>query len=202
MPATSRAVVDPTFFNLEAELPYELRLKDFELAIQDVYDLLFDVNSILIERGLDRFDDMLRKQAMSGVISDALTTSLAKHSRALAANRFHNGHPDLVLRGRHENNAVKAGDEGVEIKTTRGKGAPDAHGAREAWLCVFYYVVDDETEPASTREPMTFRKILLARLEVADFRTNERGALGTRTSSPDANGMKKLRANWIYDTGI
>jgi len=36
MPA--REIVDRTAFNASANLPFELRLQDFEIAIQDVYD--------------------------------------------------------------------------------------------------------------------------------------------------------------------
>ena len=62
-------------------MPFGPRLKDFEMAMQDVYDFFYDVNLGLIERGLQRLDDMLRPAIMSGVLSDMLTASLAKHSR-------------------------------------------------------------------------------------------------------------------------
>ena len=84
MPVTRNQVV-AAGFNKAAVLPYELRLEDFKLAIQDVYDFFFDVNSHLVEKGLDRLDDMLRPAIMSGVLSDMLTASLAKHSRTLHA---------------------------------------------------------------------------------------------------------------------
>src|SRR5579862_589689 len=86
-------------FNSNAVLPFELRLEDFSLALQDVYDLFFDVNSFLLEKGLQRLDNMLRPAIMSGLLSDLLTSSLAKHSRALTQNSHFNGHPDLVVRG-------------------------------------------------------------------------------------------------------
>ena len=103
----SRNTVDLTRFNKEAYLPYELRLKDFELAMQDVYDFLFDVNSQLIGKGLQRLDDMLRPAIMSGVLSDMLTASLAKHSRTLTENRYFNGHPDLIVQGVYPANSIK-----------------------------------------------------------------------------------------------
>lgn len=107
-----RNVVVPDKFNESAQLPYELRLRDFDMAMQDIYDFFFDVNRGLIDQGLARLDDMLRP-AMSGLISDMLTTSLAKHSRSLAVNAYHNGHPDLLVGGVYPNNAVKSGSEGV-----------------------------------------------------------------------------------------
>jgi hypothetical protein len=74
----SRNTVDTSKFNRKAQLSYELRLKDFEMAMQDVYDFLFDVNSQLSKKGLQRLDDMLRPAIMSGVLSDMITASMGK----------------------------------------------------------------------------------------------------------------------------
>ncbi len=117
-----RATIDPAKFNPAALLPYDLRHDDFRIAMQDVYDFFYDVNGLLVRKGLPRLDDMLHKQTASGVISDMLTASVAKHSRSLVENQQHNGHPDLVLRGVYPNNSVKSGSEGIEIKSTLKKG--------------------------------------------------------------------------------
>ena len=192
-------LVDADRFNPSATLPYELRLKDFEMAMQDVYDFFYDVNSGLTRKGLERLDDMLRPAIMSGVLSDMLTASLARHARALTMNRFFNGHPDLVVQGIYPDNAVKAGTDGVEIKATRKSGgAVDTHGARDQWMCVFVYEVDTETEPACDRQPMIFTEVYLGRVAVDDFRRNPRGELGTRTATLHREGIQKLRDNWIY----
>jgi hypothetical protein len=194
-----RNLVDPNKFNEGAQLPYELRLVDFQMAMQDVYDFFYDVNFLLAKKGLQRLDDMLRPAIMSGVLSDMLTASLAKHSRALTENRYFNGHPDLIVQGVYPNNAAKAGSEGIEIKTTRKSGgAVDTHGAREQWMCVFVYDVDSETEPVASRGPMTFMEIYLGKVNIEDFRKNPRSELGTRTATLHKEGIKKLRENWIY----
>ena len=99
MPVT-RNKLDPAKLNPNASLPFESRLEDFRLATQDVYDFFFDVNVSLVAKGLDRLDDTLRPAIMSGVLSDMLTASLAKHSRTLVVNCYFNGHPDLVVRRR------------------------------------------------------------------------------------------------------
>lgn len=93
--------VDNSKFNKAVTLPYQLRSADFELAMQDVYDFFYDVNGLLLQRGLHRMDDMLRPAAMSGMISDMLTASMAKHSRTLVENEHFNGHPDLIVQGRY-----------------------------------------------------------------------------------------------------
>ena len=195
----TRNNVEASKFNAEARLPYELRLQDFQMAMQDVYDFFFDVNSHLTRRGLQRLDDMLRPAIMSGVLSDMLTASLAKHSRVLTENRYFNGHPDLIVQGIYSDNAVKAGIEGIEIKTTRKSGgAVDTHGARDQWMCVFVYDVDTVSEPARDRRAMVFVEVYLAQVSVDDFRKNPRGELGTRTATLHKEGIRKLRENWVY----
>jgi hypothetical protein len=198
MPAKRNTPNRPNF-NPKAELPFELRLQDFEIAMQDVYDLFYDVNSGLLEKGLQRLDDFLRPAIMSGLISDLLTASIAKHARTLTVNGYFNGHPDLVVKGVYPGDRIKAGTEGVEIKTTRKTGgAVDTHGARDQWMAVFVYNVDITTEPARERRAMTFSEIYLANVEIADFRKNPRGELGTRTATLHREGVLKLRSNWIY----
>lgn len=197
--AIIRNEAEPSSFNHGAVLPFQLRLKDFELAMQDVYDFFYDVNVLLVSKGLQRLDDMLRPAIMSGLLSDMLTASLAKHSRTLVQNNYFNGHPDLVLRGVYPGDSVKAGSDGIEIKTTRKSGgAVDTHGARDQWMCVFVYDIDNVTEPAARRRPMEFTEVYLGQVSVGDFRQNPRGLLGTRTATLDREGIKKLRQNWIY----
>jgi hypothetical protein len=101
--------------------------------------------------------------------------------------------------GVYPDNCVKAGSEGVEVKTTRKEGgAVDTHGARNQWMCVFVYSVDNESEPARERKPMTFIEVYLGKVSVSDFRMNARGELGTRTATLHRAGIEKLRQNWIY----
>ena len=194
-----RNTLDSAGFNRGLALPFELRLDDFRLAVQDVYDFFHDVNNHLIDRGLQRLEDMLRPAIMSGLLSDMLTASLAKHSRVLTENLYHNGHPDLIVQGRYPNNAVKAGTDGVEIKTTRRSGgAVDTHGARDQWLNVFVYRVDTDSEPARDRAPMTFTESYVSNVTVGDFRRNQRSELGTRTATLHRDGLRKLRDSWVY----
>lgn len=198
MPIVRNQVV-PDRLNAALTLPFELRLRDFEMAMQDVYDFFYDVNEGLVGRGLERLDDMLRPAIMSGLLSDMVTASLAKHARVLTQNLYHNGHPDLIVQGVYPGNGVRSGEQGVEIKTTRKSGgAVDTHGARNQWMCVFVYRVDTETEPATARAPMTFTEVYLAEVTTDDFRRNARGELGTRTATLDRAGLERLRAGWVY----
>lgn len=198
--AIQRQTVDRAKFNPVANYVHNLRQIDFEAALQDVYDFLFDVNNHLTGKGLARLDDMLRPANMSGTLSDMLTGSVAKHSRSLVVNRAHNGHPDLIVGGVYPNDEVKAGDQGVEIKTTLKRGgAVDTHGARDQALCVFVYEVDRLTEPAIDRRPIRFREIYLSEVTVADFTARDRKtAIGTRTANIAGDALQRFRENWIY----
>jgi hypothetical protein len=123
----------------------------------------------------------------------------SRATRSILRGAYFNGHPDLVLRGQYPNNAVKAGEQGVEIKTTRkAGGAVDTHGARNQWMCVFVYQIDGQTEPAIDRRAMTFTEIYLGQVSIDDFRKNARGELGTRTATLHAQGIAKLRNHWVY----
>lgn len=167
--------------------------------MQDVYDFFFDVNTHLVVKGLERLDDMLRPAIMSGLLSDMLSASLARHSRTLVLNKHFNGHPDLVVRGQYPNDAVLAGELGVEVKTTRkAGGAVDTHGARNQWMCVFVYRIDNDAQPAISRAAMSITEVYLGQVTTDDFRKNARGELGTRTATLHAEGIAKLRRSWIY----
>lgn len=197
--AFTRQTVDLSKFNGHFNYPYQLRQLDFQVALQDVYDFFYDVNSNLRSKGLERLDDMLRPANMSGIMTDMLTSSMGKHSRVLVPNTYHNGHPDLLVKGVYANDAVKAGEQGVEIKSTRKRGgAVDTHGARVQTMCVFVYEVDNQTEPAEDRRPMRFTEVYLGKVELDDFRKNPRGELGTRTATLHADGIARLREQWVY----
>lgn len=194
-----RSVVREEYINPAPRLPFNLRTEDIALAMRDVYDFFFDVNSFFRERGLSRLDDTVRQSVMSGLLSDMLTESVAKHSRSLTPNRYHNGHPDLLVAGIYPDNSVAAGTDGIEVKTTRKRGgAVDFHGARDQWLMVFVYVVDSQTQPAAERAPTRFTEVYVNKVEADDFRRNERGELGTRTATLDRDGIAKLREGWFY----
>ena len=53
---------DMSKFNVGIRLPP--RREDFALAMQDICDFFFDVNSQLHAKGIRRLDDMLRPAAM------------------------------------------------------------------------------------------------------------------------------------------
>lgn len=192
--------VQQSWFNKKpAFMPYALRPSCFSEAMQDVYDFFYAVNKLMIKNGLQRLDDMLRPAALSGILSDMLTARLAHHTMSLVENNYFNGHPDLIVKGVYPNDSVKAGFKGIEVKATQKRGgAVDCHSARNQNLCVFVYEVDNETEPAVSRVPLTFTEVYLGPVVEADFRNNNRGKRGTRTSTLNKDGIAKFRKYWVY----
>jgi hypothetical protein len=159
--ALKKAAINPNGFNPAVKLPFNLRKSDFEAAMQDIYDFLSDTNQFLVDKGLPRLDDTVRAANMSGLLSDLLTDSMAKHARNMARNKYHNGHPDLLVGGEYPNDSVQSGTEGVEIKATNKKGgAVDTHGARDQYMCVFVYQADrDQTKSVYDRETLEFQEV-------------------------------------------
>ena len=45
---------------------------------------------------------------------------------------------------------------------------------------------------------MSFTEIYLGQVTVDDFRRNARSELGTRTATLHAQGIARLRRNWVY----
>jgi hypothetical protein len=107
-----------------AKMPFELRVKDFEIAMQDIYDFFYDVNLLFQQKGLPRLDDELRPAILFGMLSDMLTASLAKHSRSLTQNRYFNGHPDLIVAGIYPTTALKPVRMELRLKQLAKKAAP------------------------------------------------------------------------------
>ena len=69
--------------------------------------------------------------------------------------------------------------------------------AINGWPFLFT-AIDNQTEPARERKPLTFTEIYLGQVTIEDFRRNPRGELGTRTATLHREGILKLRQNWIY----
>lgn len=199
MATLKRAQVDKNGFNTALKLPYALKLDVFAIAIDDIYDMLHNLNTGLVNRGLLPFENSVRGAIYTGMLSDLMTEAIASHAAGLVKNTHSNGHPDLLPAGRYVNDAAQGAEEGVEVKVTKkAGGAVDMHGARPAWYCIFRYLADYDTQPVINREPTRFTDVWLAQLDATHFRKNERGELGTRTATPHAQGVKVLRAGWLY----
>ena len=120
----TRETVDRAGFNTRLQLPFQLRLADFELALQDVYDFFFDVNLLFEAKGLPRLDDNLRPAILSGMLSDMLTASRAvleylklKDSKLFLAGWSQGGFVTMALLEKLEH-------DGVSVQAAATASAP------------------------------------------------------------------------------
>ena len=54
-----RNTVEQSKFNPSVDPPVAFRHLDFQAAMQDVYDIFYDLNTLLLGRALQRMDDRL-----------------------------------------------------------------------------------------------------------------------------------------------
>ena len=163
-------------------------------------DLLYEVNNFLVGKGLDRLEDLLLGNSLSGMASEILVKSISDCSKTLIRNEKVGGHPDLVPRGAYPGDAVLRGEEGVEIKSSKQQGGWQGHNPEDADLIVFRYVLGDKSQPTDQRSPITFVQILAAKISKSEWSFSGRKGKSRRTitASITEKGVHKLRSNPIY----
>lgn len=196
----TKAELDHECINWNARLPYGLTVEEVIHGVERAYSLLFEINNFLVGKGLDRLEDMLLGNSLSGLVSEVLVKSVSDSSAALIRNEKVGGHPDLLPRGEYEGNAVLRGEHGVEIKSSKQRGGWQGHNPEETDLIVFRYIMGNKDEPVAQRLPVTFVQILAAHLTEADWSFSGRTGESRRTitASITASGMHKLRMNPVY----
>lgn len=188
------------YFFPDAQLPYGLTVTEVKAAINAAYDLLHDINTFLVSRSYARLEDLLLGNAFAGLLSEVLVKSLSDHSATLVRNAYTGGHPDLIPRGTHPNNAILRALEGLEVKSSRQSGGWQGHNPETGWVMIFRYVVDSKTIPVEARQPTKIVEVLAARLEMRDWNFSGRSETSRRTITASINryGMAKLRGNPVY----
>ena len=83
----------------------------------------------------------MQRAGFSGLLSQSFMSAVAaafsSESPGLTLNQYPNGRPDLVPRAHYDGDAVKNGDEGVELKTSRSTSGWQGHNPEGGWLMVF-----------------------------------------------------------------
>jgi hypothetical protein len=197
---------DPNGLRREADLPYplpyHLRAQDVLRMVEDLYELLHDLNVQLDSKGYDRLEELLDPAGFSGLISRSVVDGIAKFSRALVKNRFHNGYPDLLPKNTYAGDAVQHGTlGGLEVKASRSEGSWQSHGPRAGWFCVVQFSIDSDIAKAvRDREPTTVSGVYVAELSVDDWSWQPAGAgrIRSGTASILPTGREKLRSNAVW----
>lgn len=148
----------------------------------------------------ERLEDFMHPANFSFLLSELVVGGLSRHCPSLTKNRYHNGYPDLLpLRLSADNRALRA-EEGVEVKCSRHTSGWQGHNPEAGWILVGVYVLDTTTEPPQERTPTYFSRVMMARLDVADwsFAGRREGGRRTPTASILKSGQQKLLAGTLY----
>ena len=185
-------------------MPYGMHAEGLVAAMNGVYAYLHAVNVASVEHGYGRLEELMQKAGFSGLLSQSFMRAVAgafsSESPGLTLNQYPNGRPDLVPRAHYDGDAVKNGDEGVELKTSRSTSGWQGHNPEGGWLMVFQIAVDATTEPIYDRGPTRVDRVLIAKLEESDWNFSGRGVGSRRTPTASINqpGRKKLERGAVY----
>lgn len=189
-------------FNPAADIPYGCTTQDIFQAMTAFIAFLRVVDTELHRQGMHRLESLLMPANFSSVVSEFEAVTIPKYCATLARNAYHNGHPDLLPRGRYPGNAAQYAHEGIEVKASRYLRGWQGHNAEATWLMVFVFDSNcpSDAERGIAPKPFRFIKVVGARLEREDWIFSGRSETSRRTitASVGPAGYAKMEANWIY----
>lgn len=194
--------VDPRRLNHRAHLPYGCTPDHIFHAMEEFVDFLGFINAQLHSRGLDRLESFLMPANFSSIVGEFMTTTIPKYCPGLVKNRYHNGHPDLIPKGRFSGDAVQHAREGIEVKGSRYLKSWQGHNPEDIWLMVFVFDANGPRDKFLDILPKPFRFLMVVGAELTkdDWKFAGRSAQSRRTitASITNSGYDKMIANWIY----
>lgn len=149
-------------------------------------------------------ESFLMPANFSSITGEFMNMTLPKHCPTIAKNTYHNGHPDLIPKGRYPNDSVQHGDSGIEVKGSRYFKAWQGHNAEDSWLMVFCFENTSSSELSKSgdaaKRRFRFALVAGAKLTKSDWKFSGRSSTSRRTitASVTDSGYQKMMANWIY----
>lgn len=200
--ACTPITLNPHGFNKQVVLPCGLTTTHVQKGMADFLDFLGFLNQQLNTRELQRLESFLMPANFSSMVGEFMSATIPKYCRTLAKNTYHNGHPDLVPKGKYERDACQYGTEGIEIKASRHTSGWQGHDPEDAWLMVFVFDASSARDASQGIDPKPFRfvKVVGAQLAKSDWAFSGRSETSRRTitASVTRTGYEKMEANWIY----
>lgn len=189
-------------FNPQAVLPFGLTPEHIRHAMNDFVRLIRVANVQLHGEGIRRLETILAPANFSGMVGDFMAATIPNYCAGLARNAYHNGHPDMIPRGRFPDDSIQYGHEGIEIKASRYLAGWQGHNPENAWLMVFVFDSNRPTDASKgvSPKPFEFRMVAGAQIVAADWGVAGRREGGRRTPTAGVlrTGREKMLANWIY----
>ena len=194
--------LDPHGFNKQVVLPCGLTTEHLRKTMAGYLDFLGFLNQQLNTRELQRLESFLMPANFSSMVGEFRSATIPKYCRTLVKNTYHNGHPDLIPKGKFENDVCQHGKKGVEIKASRYARSWQGHNVEDVWLMVFVFDANSARDASRGIAPKPFRfiKVVGAQIAKSDWAFSGRSATSRRTITARVNrsGYDKMDANWIY----
>ena len=194
--------LDPKGFNTKSVIPYGCKIKHIRKAMEDFLNFLGFINQQLYTKQIPRFESFLMPANFSSMVGEFMTVIIPKYCPSLVKNRYHNGHPDMLPRGKFPGDSILHATEGIEIKASRHLSGWQGHNAEKVWLMVFVFDANNVRDSAQGIAPKSFHfvKVVGAQLNKKDWVFSGRSATSRRTitASVTRTGFEKMEANWIY----
>ena len=200
--ACTPLAIAPKGFNQKAAIPYGCKIEHIRKAMSDFLDFLGFVNQQLATKKILRLESFLMPANFSSMVGEFMTMAIPKYCPSLVKNCYHNGHPDMVPKGRFPGDSILHVTEGIEIKASRHGSGWQGHNAENVWLMVFVFDANSARDKSQGTDPKPFRfvKVVGAQLGKEDWAFSGRSATSRRTitASVTRTGFEKMEANWIY----
>lgn len=194
--------VDIKGFNPNVQLLHGLKSEHIYSAMKGFTDFLGFINNQLHTKELERLEVMLMPANFSSMVGEFMSSSIPKYCDTLVKNQYHNGHPDIIVKGKFEGDSVQHADEGYEIKASRYLKGWQGHNPEDTWLMVFVFDSNRPTDASKGVECKPFKFLLVAGAELVKddwlFAGRSEGSRRTITASIKKSGYDKMMSNWIY----
>ncbi len=200
--ACTPAPIASSGFNTHAVIPCGCKIHHIRQAMSDFLDFVGFINEQLNTRQIPRLESFLMPANFSSMVGEFMTVAIPKYCRSVIKNKYHNGHPDMLPKGKYPGDLALHAARGIEVKASRHGSGWQGHNAEDVWLMVFVFDANSARDAAQGIAPKPFRfvKVLGAQLEKSDWAFSGRSATSRRTitASVTRTGFEKMDANWIY----
>ncbi|WP_298820955.1 hypothetical protein [Chloroflexus sp.] len=170
-------------FNQRCTLSCGLTVEHARKAMEDFIEFLGFINQQLCSKGIPSFESLLIPATFSGIVGEYIAMRVPEYSDSLVKNRYHNGHPDLIPKGKFDGDAVQHGSEGIEVKASRYARGWQGHNPESSWLMVFHVDSHSSNSIASgiPFSPFRCKGVYAARLDQSDWAFAGRSETSRRT---------------------
>src|SRR5690606_1988828 len=129
------------------------KIEHIKNAMGDFLDFLGFINQQLNTKDMPRLESFLMPANFSSMVGEYMTTAIPKYCGKIVKNRYHNGHPDMLPKGRYPGDSVLHATEGIEIKASRHSSGWQGHNAEDVWLMVFVFDANSSRDASQRIDP-------------------------------------------------